>query len=325
VSFFVFWALNVYFIVKGTESIKWLEALAAPFLLLVGVGLFIWAYVAGGGLGPLLSQPSQFQTAGDFWRFFLPAVTSQVAFWSTVSLNIPDFTRFAKGQREQVLGQLLGLPTTMAAYSFIGIAVTSATVVIYGKAIWDPVELLARFDNPVVIIVSMLALIVATLTTNIAANVVAPANGFANLWPRRITLVRGGLITAVLGVVMMPWKLLADYGSYVFGWLIGYSGLLGPIAGIMIADYFIVRRRQLSLRDLYVRGGAYEYTKGWNPAAMLALALGVAAALIGYVVEPLRVLYDAAWLVGFAVAFLVYVGLMRFRAPVTTQAAERVA
>jgi NCS1 family nucleobase:cation symporter-1 len=238
-----------------------------------------------------------------------------VGYWATVSLNIPDFTRYAKGQREQVLGQLFGLPTTMTFYSFIGVAVTSCTIIVFGEAIWDPVALLSRFENPFVIFLSMLALLVATLTTNIAANVIAPANGFSNLFPKHIDFVRGGMITAVLGIVMMPWKLLSDYSAYIFGWLIGYSSLLGPIAGVVIADYYLLRKCRLELRDLYVRGGLYEYAGGFNVAALAALGAGVAVALIGLVVEALRPLYDYAWFVGFGTAFGLYWILMRGSAP----------
>lgn len=311
ISFALFWLMNVYFIVKGTESIKWLESLAAPFLLAVGIGLLIWAYNAGGGFGPILSQPSRFQTAAEFWKFFIPSLTGMVGYWATVSLNIPDFTRYARGQREQVLGQAFGLPTTMTLYSFIGVAVTSATVIVFGEAIWDPVVLLSKFESPLVIFLSMVALTIATLTTNIAANVIAPANSFSNLFPKKINFVRGGLITAVIGIVMMPWKLLSDFSAYIFGWLIGYSSFLGPIAGVLIADYFIIRNRWLNVKDLYLRGGEYEYTKGYNRKALLALASGVVVALIGLLVEELRFLYDYAWFVGFAVAFVVYVVLMR--------------
>lgn len=311
IGFLIFWGMNVYFIVKGTESIKWLEALAAPFLLVMGLGLLAWAYTRIGSFGPMFDQPSKFQTMGEFWAFFMPSLTGMVGFWATLSLNIPDFTRYAQSQRSQMIGQAIGLPPTMALYSFIGVAVTSATVVIFGEAIWDPVALLSRFDNPVVIILSLLSLVIATLTTNIAANVVSPANDFANLLPKKISFKTGGLITAVLGIVMMPWKLLADYGTYIFGWLIGYSSFLGPIAGVLIADYFIVRKRRLNVADLYVRGGEYEYSGGFNWRAIFALGAGVFVALIGLFAEPLRFLYDYAWFVGFAVAFGVHMILMK--------------
>jgi len=311
VSFGLFWLMNVYFIINGTEAIKKLEALAAPFLLLVGVGLLAWAVDAGGGFGPILSQPSKFETAGEFWKFFFPALTGMVGFWATLSLNIPDFTRYARSQKEQMLGQFFGLPFTMAFYSFIGVAVTSATIVVFGEAIWDPVVLLAKFENPVVILLSMFALTIATLTTNLAANVIAPANGFSNLAPKRISFVGGGLITAFLGIAMMPWKLLSDFGTYIFGWLVGYSGFLGPIAGVLIADYYIVRKKNLNVHDLYSPTGEYTYSRGFNPEALISLAVGVLAALIGLFMDELRFLYDYAWFVGFAVAFVTYIVLMR--------------
>jgi NCS1 family nucleobase:cation symporter-1 len=303
--------MNVYFIVKGIDSIKWLESFAAPFLLLVGIGLLIWAFVNAGGFGPILSQPSKFETAGEFWKFFIPSLTGMVGFWATLSLNIPDFTRYAKSQKAQMLGQAIGLPPSMIMFSFIGIAVTSATVIIYGEAIWDPVMLLSRFETPVVVIISLSSLMIATLTTNIAANVVSPANDFANLSPKHITFVKGGLITAVLGIVMMPWKLLSDYSAYIFGWLVGYSSFLGPIAGVLICDYFIIRKRILNATDLYDPKGSYTYKGGFNLKAVYALAAGVVVALIGLVIPQVSFLYDYAWFVGFAVAFFVYLFLMR--------------
>ncbi|MEO8168229.1 MAG: NCS1 family nucleobase:cation symporter-1 [bacterium] len=311
VGFLIFWAMNVYFILKGTESIRWLESASAPFLILVGLGLLAWAYVRGGGFGPILSQPSKFQTTAEFWRFFVPSLTGMVGFWATLSLNIPDFSRYAKSQRSQMLGQAIGLPPTMALYSFIGVAVTSATVLIFGEAIWDPIVLLSKFENPIVILLALLSLVVATLTTNIAANVVSPANDFSNLLPRKISFKTGGLITAVLGIAMMPWKLLSDYGTYIFGWLIGYSSFLGPIAGVLIADYFFVRKQNLNVADLYRRGGEYEFSRGFNWKAIAALGAGVVVALIGLVVPSLAFLYDYAWFVGFGVAFALYVVLMK--------------
>lgn len=310
-GFLIFWVMNVYFIINGMDSIKWLEALGAPFLLIVGIALLVWAYIQGGGFGPILSQPSKFQTVGEFWKFFIPALTGMVGYWATLSLNIPDFSRFAKSQKAQMLGQAIGLPPTMALFSFIGVAVTSATVVIFGEAIWDPVILLTKFQNPIIVIISLLALMVATLTTNIAANVVSPANDFANLWPRKISFVRGGLMTAVLGIMIMPWKLLSDYSAYIFGWLVGYSGFLGPIAGILICDYFLIKKKKLFVADLYRRNGAYEFTNGFNLKAIYALIAGVFIALIGLFVPSLRFLYDYAWFIGFAVSFIVYLIIMK--------------
>ncbi|MGB5849239.1 MAG: NCS1 family nucleobase:cation symporter-1 [Ignavibacteriaceae bacterium] len=310
IGFILFWAMNVYFIVKGINSIKWLESYGAPFLLLVGLGLLIWAFTQAGGFGPILSQPSKFTTTGEFWKFFIPSLTGMVGFWATLSLNIPDFTRYAKSQKSQIVGQALGLPPAMILFSFIGIAVTSATVIIFGEAIWDPVALLSRFESPIIVAISLVSLILATLTTNIAANVVSPANDFANLSPKHINFVKGGLITAVLGIAMMPWKLLADYSAYIFGWLIGYSSFLGPIAGILICDYFLIRKRKLSAKDLYETEGAYTYRKGFNLKAVYALIAGVFVALIGLVIPEVSFLYDYAWFVGFAVAFFVYWILM---------------
>jgi nucleobase:cation symporter-1, NCS1 family len=310
ISFVLFWTLNIYFIVKGTESIRFFEAWAAPVLIVMGLALLAWALVRIGGLGPLLSQPSRFENGAEFFRFFVPSLTGMVGFWATLSISIPDFTRYATSQRAQMVGQAVGLPPTMALFSFIGVAVTSATVMIFGEAIWDPVALCAKFDSPLVVLLSVFALAVATLTTNIAANVVPPANAFANLAPRHISFVTGGLITGVIGVVMMPWKLLSDFEAYIFGWLVGYSGLLGPVAGIMIVDYWIVRKQRLTVRDLYVEGGEYPLV---NWPAMIALAAGIGIALIGLVVPFLRPLYDYAWFIGFAASALVHLALSRGR------------
>jgi NCS1 family nucleobase:cation symporter-1 len=307
-GFAVFWLWNMYVVVRGSESIKVLEAWAAPFLLASGLALLAWAMVRAGGLGPILARPSRFATPGEFVAFFVPSLTAMVGFWATLALNIPDLSRYARDQKAQVSGQFLGLPPTMTLFAFIGVAVTSASAIIFGETIWDPVALLSRLESPIVILISLFALLIATLTTNVAANVVAPANGFANAWPSRINFAVGGLITGVIGIVIMPWKLLSDYGTYIFGWLVGYSGFLGPIAGIFIADYWLVRRGRLLLSDLYRHDGIYGR---WNPRALAALAAGVAVALIGLVVPALRVLYDYAWFVGFAVAFALYAALMR--------------
>src|SRR6202789_2041162 len=265
ICFFAFWALNLFVIWRGIETIKILEGIAAPFMLAVGLLLLWWITSLAGGLGPVLKAPSKFNSTQEFVHFFIPALTGMVGFWATVALNIPDFTRYARSQRDQMLGQAIGLPTAMTLYSFIGVAVTSASVVIFGEAIWDPVKLLQRFNRPVVAMIALVALLIATLNTNVAANVVSPSNDFSNLNPRRISFRTGGLMTGVIGVLLMPWKLLGDYGAYIFGWLVGYSALLGPIAGTMIADYFLVRGRSLNVDDLYRRGGEYEYSGGYNP------------------------------------------------------------
>ena len=313
ICFFAFWLLNMAVIWRGIETIRFLEGIGAPFMLIVGLLLLWWITGKAGGLGPVLSAPSKFTNTADFLKFFVPSLTAMVGFWATVALNIPDFTRYAKSQRAQALGQVIGLPAAMTLYSFIGVAVTSASVVIFGEAIWDPVLLIGRFNQPLIAFVALIAILIATLNTNVAANVVSPSNDFSNLHPRLISFRTGGLITGVIGILMMPWKLLGDYGAYIFGWLIGYSGLMGPIAGTMIADYFLVRGQTLEVDDLYRRGGQYEYTNGFNPRALAALVLGIAVALLGLAVAPLRFLYDYAWFVGFGVSAATYWGLMRVR------------
>src|SRR5205823_2072525 len=313
ICFLLFWLINLAVILKGIECIRVLQGISAPVLLAVGLLLLGWAYLQAGGFGPMLSAPSRFKNSAEFFKFLIPALNATVGFWATISLNIPDFTRFAKNQRAQAIGQALALPTTMTLYAFIGVAVTSATVVIFGSAIWDPVQLLSRFHSPVAVVVSLVAILLATLNVNIGANVVSPANDFSNLWPRRISFKIGGVITCFMGIAIMPWKLLANYKTFIFGWLGGYAAFLGPIAGIMICDYYLIRRRVLSVDDLYVRRGAYEYSGGFNWRAVAALALGAGMALAGLIVPAARFLYDYSWFVGFAVSFLTYYGLMAGR------------
>jgi len=322
ICFFAFWLLNMLVVWRGIATIKFLEGIGAPFMLGIGLLLLFWITSKAGGLGPVLSTPSKFKTTAEFMRFFIPSLTGMVGFWATVALNIPDFTRYAKSQKAQMVGQALGLPTAMTLYAFIGVAVTSASAVLFGTAIWDPVVLLGRFHQPIIASIALVALVIATLNTNVAANVVSPSNDFSNLNPRLISFRTGGLITGVIGILMMPWKLLTDFNSYIFGWLVGYSGLLGPIAGIMIADYFIVRRSNLKPDELYQRGGAYEYRSGVNYRAMLALALGIAIALVGLAVPVLRWLYDYAWFVGFFTSAIAYCLLMR-TAPLDVQQAVK--
>jgi nucleobase:cation symporter-1, NCS1 family len=313
--FFLFWAINMFVIWRGIDTIKFLEGIGAPFMLVVGLLLLWWISRKAGGLGPVLHTPSKFRNTSDFLHFFIPALTGMVGFWATVALNIPDFTRYATSQRAQMTGQAIGLPAAMTLYSFIGVAVTSASAVIFGEPIWDPVVLLTRFNQPVVALIALVALLVATLNTNVAANVVSPSNDFSNLRPSLISFRTGGLITGVMGILMMPWKLLSTFSAYIFGWLVGCSALLGPIAGIMICDYYIVRRRQLLVQDLYRRSGAYEYWKGFNPPAIVALAAGIGVALLGLTTPALHWLYDYAWFVGFVVAGGVYHLLMRRPTP----------
>ncbi len=362
ITFLLFWSLNIWIIYRGMNAVRVFENWAAPLVLVLAAGLVWWAVDRAGGFGPLLDAPSQLDTFGKFWPVFVPSLTAMIGFWATLSLNIPDFTRFGRGQREQMLGQTLGLPTTMVLFSAMGVLVTSAAHAIWAgtdtSKLWDPVEILSRIVSPdpafgggapviasagvrvLVAVIALLGIGIATLSVNIAANVVSPANDFANLAPRRITFATGGLITGLVGIAMMPWKLLATTGGYIFTWLIGYSALLGPIAGILIADYWFVRRTQLVVDDLYRRGGAYEYRRGFNPVALVALVLGVLPNLPGFlhaagVIGPapthsdgtvgtvlfpdvhvpawLDGVYTYAWFVGFAVAGLVYAAAMRTR------------
>jgi NCS1 family nucleobase:cation symporter-1 len=320
--FVAFWALNVFVVYRGIESIRFLLNIKAPLLIALGLALLAWAYHAAGGFGPILAQPSQFDPggakAGRFWGFFFPALTANVSFWATLALNIPDFSRYARSQRDQALGQALGLPTTMGLYSFIGVAVTSATIVLYGKPEWDPARLLAHFQSPVLHVLGLAGLCLATLATNLAANVVGPANDFANLWPRRISFRTGGLITGLLGVLIQPWRLVEDSSHYIFQWLDGYSMLLGGVGGVLIADYFLVRRARLDLRGLYQKDGPYWYAGGFHLAGLLALAAGIAPCLPGFLavlglLEPpsfWMTLYHCAWFFSFGTSFLVYAALM---------------
>ncbi len=327
VCFLFFWGVNMLVIWRGIETIRVLLNLKAPLLVALGLALLAWAYDAAGGWGPILSQPSAFDAgqpkAGQFWPFFFPALTGMIGFWATLSLNIPDFSRYAVSQRAQAVGQALGLPATMALYSFIGVAVTSATTIIYGKTLWDPVDVITRFKNPVVLVGALFALCLATLATNIAANVVSPANDFAQLAPRRISFRLGGLITGLIGIVMMPWKLVADPSGYIFTWLIGYSALLGPIGGIMIADYFVYRRRHLDVPALYAAEGPYTYRRGVSWVALAALLAGALPSLPGFLavikaidgalLPPfLLALYNYAWFVGLGLAFALYLALRKF-------------
>lgn len=325
ITFFLFWLLNMYIVFLGVESIRKLLVFKAIFLPLAALALFFWAIVAAKGLGPILAQPSKFQTSGEFWKFFFPALTGMVGFWATLSLNIPDFTRYAKSQRAQIVGQAIGLPPSMTLFAFIGVAVTSATAIVYGSAIWDPLVLAGKFENKLLVSFAMIAVLISTLATNIAANIVSPANDFANLSPSKIDFKMGGYITGIIGILIFPWKLVADPSGYIFKWLVGYSGLLGPVGGIMIVDYFFIRHKNLLVHELYTEGGIYSYQKGVNWVATLALVLGILPNVAGFfmaidvlgkdaVPSWLSNLYNYAWFVGFGVSGLVYWLLMKKRA-----------
>ena len=332
--FGLFWGVNMYVVHLGVESIRKLLVFKAFFLPLAALALLCWAISAGHGLGPILAQPSKFTSSAQFWAFFFPSLTGMVGFWATLSLNIPDFTRYATSQRAQQLGQALALPASMTLFSFVGVVVTSATFIIYGKTIWDPVVLAGRFDSKLLVSFAMLAVALSTLATNIAANIVSPANDFANFSPTRISFKTGGYITGVLGVLIFPWKLIADPSGYIFTWLVGYSGLLGPIGGIMIVDYYLIRRQRLDVPDLYQYQGRYAYRHGFNPAAIIALVIGILPNVPGFLTAigvlekgavwlTLVAVYNYAWFVGFGVSGAVYWGLMRGQA--TKQVAPPVA
>ena len=319
IAFFLFWGIQVFIILKGVEGIKYLETWSAPLLLVGGLVLLIWAASRAGGLGRVLTESAALQKQqNNFWQIFPGALTASVGYWATLSLNIPDFTRYARSQKSQMLGQALGLPLTMTAFAFIGVAVTSATLLIYGMAIPNPVDLMSRFDNVLIILFATAVIFTAQLTTNMAANVVSPSNDFSNLNPRLISYVTGGLITAVIGILMMPWKLMASMGAYIFTWLIGYSGLMGAIAGILICDYWVIRNQRLNLEGLFDPNGPYSYGNGFNWRAIIALTAAVAPVVPGFlraavtpggqVSDPTLFdqLYTYAWFVTFALGFVIY-------------------
>ena len=317
ITFILFWLLNMYVVFLGVESIKKLLVFKAFFLPAAALALLYWAISAGHGLGPILHQSSRFGTTKEFFHFFFPALTGMVGFWATLSLNIPDFTRYAKSQKAQINGQIIGLPPSMTLFSFIGVVVTSATTIIYGSTIWDPLVLAAKFPSKLLVSVAMIAVALSTLATNIAANIVSPANDFAHLSPSKINFKTGGYITGLIGILIFPWKLIADPSGYIFKWLIAYSSLLGPIGGIMIADYFFLRKKQLTLTALYQNSGKYFYNNGINNVAVIALLAGIIPNIPGFLIniniiskdllpEWIGGLYNYAWFVGFGVSGGIY-------------------
>ena len=321
ISFLLFWGMNILVIYRGMVLLRAVENWAAPFVLVMTAALLVWILYEAGGVGFLFTKPDKFATFGEFFKIFVPSLTAMVGFWATLSLNMPDFTRFGKSQREQVIGQTVALPTTMVVFAAMGILITSAAVAVFPNAkadeLWDPVKLVGQFSQPLVVAVAMFTIIVATLSVNIAANVVSPANDFANAFPRFISFRTGGLITGILGILIQPWRLLSDPSIYIFDWLVGYSGGLGSIAGVLIADYWIVRKKELNLGDLYRARGVYS---GWNWRAVTATLAGCFFAWIGLIIHSLRPLYDYAWFIGFGVAFLIHWILMRAFPPKTDAA-----
>jgi NCS1 family nucleobase:cation symporter-1 len=322
ISFLIFWGLNIYIIYRGMDLLRKVENWAAPFVLVMTALLLAWAIWKANGLGYLLTQQSKFRTLGEFWRIFIPSLTAMIGFWATLSLNMPDFTRFGKSQRDQAIGQIVALPTTMTVFAAMGVMITSAAVVIFphvpAEQLWDPMKLAGQFQSVIVVAISMFTVVVATLAVNIAANVVSPANDFANAFPKLISFRTGGLITGIIGILMQPWRLLADPSGYIFTWLGGYSGGLASIAGVLITDYWLVRDKRLELGDLYRPRGVYTYSGGWNWSAVVATLVGCAVAWagpilarFGLVVPLLQILYDYAWFVGFGASAITYFVLMK--------------
>ncbi|GGZ05605.1 NCS1 family nucleobase:cation symporter-1 [Streptomyces poonensis] len=326
--FLLFWAVQIAIIWRGMNFLRHFENWAAPFVIVGALVLLIWIAVKADGFGELLSQRSELGWGADFWPVFFPALMGMIGFWATLSLNIPDFTRFGAGQRAQVWGQSLGLPTTMTLFALLAVLVTSGSEAVYGEAIWDPVELSARADNVFGLLFALITVLVATVSTNIAANVVSPAYDLANLAPKLITFRTGALITGVIGILIFPWKLISTPEFYIFTWLGVVGGLLGTVAGILIADYWIVRRTILHLADLYTPGGRYWYAAGWNWRAVAAFLVGGVLAVGGSystvnaegvrsgpfpadgLIPPLKPLADYGWAVGLATSLLLYVALM---------------
>lgn len=322
ICFFLFWVLNMYVVYLGVESIRKLLVFKAVFLPAAALALLAWALIAAHGLGPILATPSKFTSTGDFLHFFFPALTGMVGFWATLSLNIPDFTRYATSQKAQINGQMYGLPTSMTLFAFVGVVVTSATTIVFGTTIWDPVVLAGKFDSKILVSIAMIAVAISTLATNIAANIVSPANDFANLSPSKIDFRKGGYITGIIGILIFPWKLIADPSGYIFTWLVGYSSLLGPVGGIMIVDYYFIRKQTLIVDDLYNSEGIYRFASGFNTKAIVALLLGIIPNAPGFLLTIKIVdnsifpgwisdLYNYAWFVGFGISGLIYWILMK--------------
>jgi NCS1 family nucleobase:cation symporter-1 len=337
ITFFAFWVLQVAIIMSGMEGIKYFESFSAPLLIVGSLALLVWGFSEGGGISNVFTSSAELQQGNTpFWTLFWPSLAANVGYWVTLSLNIPDFTRYAKSQRSQAIGQAVGLPLTMTAFSFIGISVTAATVVIFGEAIWDPVALITQISTPVVLVIAMVVIVIAQISTNMAANVVSPSNDFSNLAPKYISFKTGGIITALVGVVSFPWVLLENAGAYIFTWLVGYGSLLGAIGAVMIVDYWIVRKRRLDLVDLYKLDGRYAYSGGYNWKAIIAVLIGVVPVVPGFlkaaatpggiVAEPtfLDTLYTYGLFFTFTLAALSYLAMTMIggRAPEMTEEPE---
>ena len=309
IAFVIFWIINVAIAMRGPQAIGRLAQISAPTLALGAIALLVWAYTGTGGFGPMLAAPATIHGAA-FWTNFYGSVIGVIAFWATMALNIPDYTRYARTQRGQMLGQVFSMPITMAAFSFVGIAVTSATVILFGKALWNPVDLILQFPTSVVIVAGIIV-ILSSVTINVGANVMAPARAFENLWPIRITFAIGAIMTGLLSLAMQPWYVLETFSNYIFGWLGAYGAMLGAFDGIAIADYWLVRKRLIDLAQLYSPQGIYSYAGGINVRAVIALLIGWAIALLGLWFAPLNFLWKGGWLFSLLGGLLSYWLLMR--------------
>jgi NCS1 family nucleobase:cation symporter-1 len=311
IGFFLFWLANVWVVLRGSESIKWLEAVAAPLLLLVGAGLLWWAWPQA-SVSELLAKPPNRPADASFLGYFFAGLTAMVGFWATLSLNIPDFSRYAKSQKSQIIGQIVGLPLTMVLFAGLGVVMTAASSQLVGETVSDPISLIGKIHSPFWVVLSMIVIILATISTNIAANIVSPTNDFQNVAPRFISQRRGVLLTGFIGIALMSWELLKRMGwlqsdvsldSLYSNWLIGYSSLLGPIAGIMVVDYFIVRQQHYDLPGLYLDAGPYP---AWNTAGFVALLIPVGLTLFAIVTGKLQWFYTYGWFTGSFLGGLIY-------------------
>lgn len=315
-GFFIFWVLNLWVVIRGAESIKRLEALAAPLLLAVAVGLIVWAWPKASVMA-LLEMPASRPADASIAPYFFSGLTAMVGFWATLSLNIPDFSRYADSQKSQILGQIIGLPLTMFLFAGLGVLLTSASLELVGETISDPINLIGRIDSTFWVVVSMFMIILATISTNTAANIVSPTNDFQNVAPKFIDQTKGVLLTGLIGVVLMSWELFKKMGwlesevsveSLYSNWLLGYSSLLGPIAGIMIVDYFVIKRQTYELPDLYRNGGHYP---AWNAPGFVAFLLPVALTLVAITTGALGWFYDYGWFTGSLLGGFLYYLLSR--------------
>ncbi|KAK8935914.1 hypothetical protein KSP39_PZI013034 [Platanthera zijinensis] len=321
-SYIFFCSAQIAIIWPGMDSIRRLEKYSAPILILLTSSLLFWSCTASGGLGPIFALKSRL-SPDEFWTVFFPALNANISFWATVALNIPDFSRYARSQRDQILGQA-GLPLFMGLFTFVGIAVTSSTQSILGRVISDPIHLLAEIGGPLTKLISILGITLATITTNIAANAVAPANALVSFNPSVFTFRRGVLVTVLISVLFRPWKLLGSSESFVYTWLLGSSALIGPVLGIMLVDYYLVKGMELDVEELYSDDsrGRYYYSAGYNLTAMAALVAGVLPVVPGFL-NKLGItsntcgfflgVYNNAWFASFFLSGIVYWGLCCFK------------